>query len=291
MWYGQQSTYFWWDAAGQRRTIRQGEGCEQGDALAPALYALGQHDAIAAADAQLRPGECLAAFLDDVHLVITPARARESLDVVTTSIETRAGVAAILGKTRVYNRAGGLAPPGIAELGAGVWRGDAHETERGFVAFGHSHRPPALRRRCAPARGGAATACMLPDLLCAWLLLAMCASPRADHLLRTLPPDLSASYARGHDDAVWRCLLALLGEEDDVDPEVAAARRRNAALAFGRLGFAVRRAHRACSILGCSGRRPACLSCTLVAPTPQPAALPSSPMARFCFGRRVPARC
>ena len=78
--------------------------------------------------------------------------------------------------------------------------------------LGHSHRPPALRRRCAPARGGAATACMLPDLLCAWLLLAMCASPRADHLLRTLPPDLSASYARGHDDAVWRCLLSLLGE-------------------------------------------------------------------------------
>ena len=66
---------------------------------------------------------------------------------------------------------------------------------------------------------------LLPDLQCAWLLLAMCASPRADHLLRTLPPSLSASYARGHDDAVWRCLLALLGEEDDADPEVAAARR------------------------------------------------------------------
>ena len=44
----------------------------------------------------------------------------------------------------------------------------------------------------------------LLDLQCAWLLLAMCASPRADHLLRTLPPDLSASYVRGHDDAVWR---------------------------------------------------------------------------------------
>ena len=41
---------------------------------------------------------------------------------------------------------------------------------------------------------------LLPDLQCAWLLLAMCASPRADHFLRTLPPSLSASYARGHDD-------------------------------------------------------------------------------------------
>eukprot|EP00439_Symbiodinium_sp_Y106_P008901 s6995_g1.t1 len=38
LWYGQQSTNFWWDADGQRRTILQGEGCEQGDALAPALY-------------------------------------------------------------------------------------------------------------------------------------------------------------------------------------------------------------------------------------------------------------
>ena len=33
LWYGQQSTYFWWDADGQRRTILQGEGCEEGDAL------------------------------------------------------------------------------------------------------------------------------------------------------------------------------------------------------------------------------------------------------------------
>ena len=36
----------------------------------------------------------------------------------------------------MYNRAGGPASPGIAELGAGVWRGDAHETERAFVALG-----------------------------------------------------------------------------------------------------------------------------------------------------------
>ena len=40
----------------------QGEGCEQGDALVPALYALGQHIALASADEQLQSGECLAAF-------------------------------------------------------------------------------------------------------------------------------------------------------------------------------------------------------------------------------------
>eukprot|EP00439_Symbiodinium_sp_Y106_P071162 s413_g12.t1 len=58
----------------RRRTIHQGEGCEQGDALAPALYALGQHDALAAADEQLRSGECWAAFLDDAGPAIAAAR-------------------------------------------------------------------------------------------------------------------------------------------------------------------------------------------------------------------------
>ena len=90
-----------------RRRLREG------DALAPALYALGQHDALVAADKRLQPGECLAAFLDDVYVVTTPARAREALDIVTTSIQDRVGVAANLGKTRVYNRAGGPAPAGI----------------------------------------------------------------------------------------------------------------------------------------------------------------------------------
>ena len=148
------------------------------------------------------------AFLDDViYLVTTPARSREELDVVTASIETRAGVAANLGKTRVYNRAGGPAPPGVAELS--VWRGDAPEEERGFVALGtpighptyvaaHTHTRLLEEARLLQELP------LLPDLQCAWLLLSMCASPRADHLLRTLPPDLSASYARGHDDAVWR---------------------------------------------------------------------------------------
>ena len=199
---------------------------------------MGQHDALVAADEQLRR-ECLAAFLDDVDLVTTPSRAREALDVVTSSIETRAGVTANLGKTRVYNRDGGPAPPGIAELGANVWHGDTPEAERGFVALGTLLGHPRFVAAHTDTRllDEARLLQELPvltDPQCAWLLLAMCASPRADHLLRTLPPSLSASYARGHDDAVWRCLLALLGEEDDADPEVAAARRL--ALLPARLG-------------------------------------------------------
>ena len=43
MFYGQPSqpsVYSWWDDSRRHREVQQGEGCEQGDALAPALYAL-----------------------------------------------------------------------------------------------------------------------------------------------------------------------------------------------------------------------------------------------------------
>ena len=202
-------------------------------------------------------------------------RAREALDVVTSSIETRAGVTANLGKTRVP------ASPGIAELGANVWRGDAPEAERGFVALGTPLRHPGFVAAHTDTRLLEEARLLQelplpPDLQCAWLLLAMCASPRADHLLRTLPPDLSASYARGHDDAVWRCLLALLGAEDDADPEVAA-----------RCCLLVREAS-ACSV----PREPPlqltgppgpthCLCCARAAPTPPPGASPSSLQVRL----------
>ena len=51
----------------------------------------------------------------------------------------------------------------------------------------------------------------LPDLQCAGLLLAMCAAPRTNHALRTVPPTMVAPYANMHDDAIWDTLDSLLG--------------------------------------------------------------------------------
>ena len=56
--YGQPSRYVWEDD--------QGEGEEQGDALMPLLFSLGQHAALEAVRAHLLPRERLFAFLDDV---------------------------------------------------------------------------------------------------------------------------------------------------------------------------------------------------------------------------------
>ena len=114
--YARQSVYLWWDSPGVCHRILQGEGCEQGDPLAPALYALAQHDGLAAASQGLRSGDRLAAFLDDLYVSTTASRARDSIDAITGAVEEYAGVSSNLGKTRVYSRAGGPPPPGIAEL-------------------------------------------------------------------------------------------------------------------------------------------------------------------------------
>ena len=76
----------------------------------------------------------------------------------------------------------------------------------------------------------------LPDLQGAWLLLALCAAPRANHALRTIPPPDVAPYARMHDDAVWNTLATLLG---GVPPQEAAQARAVAELpaALGGLGL------------------------------------------------------
>ena len=89
----------WWDDDSCCHEIAQAEGVEQGDSLAPALFALGQHDVLVAAAQELQAGEFLAAISDDIYVVTTPSQARVRLEAVTSTIERQAGVAANLGKT------------------------------------------------------------------------------------------------------------------------------------------------------------------------------------------------
>ncbi|CAK0891155.1 unnamed protein product, partial [Prorocentrum cordatum] len=62
-----------------------GEGVEQGDALAPALFALALHGALAGASRTLEQGDFLVAFLDDVYIKTTRARARAAFDTTTAA--------------------------------------------------------------------------------------------------------------------------------------------------------------------------------------------------------------
>ena len=232
------------DDAGRRHEIAQAEGVEQGDPLAPGFYALGQHDSLVAASAALRAGEYLAAFLDDLYVVTVPERAAPLLHVVTGEVERGAGVEANLGKTRVYNAAGGDAPPGIAALGPDVWCGDLPPARRGFVALGVPIGHPEFVGAHAAGRLEAEADLLhklqrLPDLQSAWLLLAYCAAPRAQHLLRNVPPADILPYARAHDAAIWNVVEGLLGGQGPDEGDAWLAARAVAFLppSFGGLGL------------------------------------------------------
>ena len=62
----------------------------------------------------------------------------------------------------------------------------------------------------------------VPHLQAAWLILPLCGAPRANYLLRILPPCHTLAFAREHDAAVLRCLGRLLIAEEPLAQRPAA---------------------------------------------------------------------
>ena len=113
--YGSPSTDLWEDEMGVTQRIPQGEGGEQGDPLMPMLFALGQHGSLEAAQARLRVGERLVAFMCDIYAVCSPDRVGAVFAIVEQEMQARAHIRMRHGKTQVWNR-GGVVPNGIEEL-------------------------------------------------------------------------------------------------------------------------------------------------------------------------------
>ena len=84
------------------------------------FYRLAVHIALTAIQDQLRPGEYVVAFLDDIYVVSLPERTRAIFNLVAEKLDEGAGVELHAGKTRVWNRAGDC-PPEKEELGPDVW--------------------------------------------------------------------------------------------------------------------------------------------------------------------------
>ena len=84
----------------------------------------------------------------------------------------------------------------------------------------------------------------LPDIQCAWILMAMCAVPRANHLLRSTPPSQVAEYARAHDYELWLSLNRLLGTTEEAARDTDNARRKMATLPARLGGVGLRSAER-----------------------------------------------
>ena len=128
--YGRPSTHLWEDEEGVVREIQQGEGGKQGDPLMPALFALGQHQALVAVQETLQPSERLLAFLDDVYVASVPARIATVEESLEDKLWRHARISINQVKTQVWNRSGET-PPACEHLffdangePSGVWRGD-----------------------------------------------------------------------------------------------------------------------------------------------------------------------
>ena len=117
-------------------------------------------------------------------------------------VEGHAGVTANLGKTRVYRASGGPPPPDVEALGPDVWcGGDSEPATCGFGALGVPIGHTEFMRRILAARLEEERRLLqelpeLPDMQGPWLLLLYCASPRAQHVLRTVPPLLGRLCGR-----------------------------------------------------------------------------------------------
>ena len=238
--YGKQSHYLWTDDNGKVHDVLQGEGCEQGDPLSPALFSLGLHKALKEAQDKLPEGDFLVAYLDDVYLCTTRENALQAFRTTTQHVRDHAGIRVHLGKTQCWPKAGGEALEGIPTLdvqGEGpVWKGDLEPARNGIVVLG----APLGSELCVRARGEKRleeeqklldTLPHLPDLQCAWLLLYFSAVPRANHLLRQLPPLVARPYAEAHDQALAQCLSDLL--RTPITPGTYAARVASLALRDG----------------------------------------------------------
>jgi len=221
--YAQLSKYAWLDDQGQEHIVEQGEGGEQGDPLMPMLFCLGIHESLTRVRAHLLPGEHLFAYLDDVYAVAAPERIRTIYDLLAAALDEGACIQLHTGKTRVWNRAG-VKPPDLDDLGDDVWSPDGVKvlgTPVGNAAFVQEH----VDKRVTEERRLWEALPEVPDLQCAWQLLVQCAGPRANHLLRTLPPSQSGEYASAHDDGMMAAAESLLNQLPGNTAQVSMARQ------------------------------------------------------------------
>ena len=79
---------------------------EQGEAMMPLLYSVGQNEALQVAHRSMRDGEHLMAVLDDVYMASDPDRVGPAHATVQDSLWEEAGIRIHVGKTKVWNAAG-----------------------------------------------------------------------------------------------------------------------------------------------------------------------------------------
>ena len=263
--YGSPSQYLWEDEGGVTHTIHQGEGGEQGDAMMPLLYSLGQHRALQLVQDELREDEALLAFLDDTYLVTSPERTTTVFATLQGALLTEAGIRLNPSKTKIWNSAG-VKPPGcnvlqmVAETfdpTAVVWRGSGLPTQQqGMKVLGTPLGHPEFVRTNLELKSISHQTFLdriplLQDVQASWLLLVQCAAARANYMTRVVEPGATHDFCDRNDVVLWQCLSQIMQipttQPDDVRETASmpmvlgglglrSARRTSQAAYLGQLG-------------------------------------------------------
>ncbi len=230
------SQYLFWDGAGQCHRLRATSGVDQGDPLAPLLFACGLAPCLQALETDLqqlsrdrgldRNRVRVLAYLDDVAVLVPPELATE-----VQAAETRAlgalGLELRLEKTQAFSKRTPC-PPGLEEQWkesgltlVGVPLGEplpenglpAENDERrldlGTEDYATERCHEVVRRAAAllellaelPAKASP----QQPAVQVAALLLRLCGCGKVTHLLRSTPPQLVREAARTYDAALLKC--------------------------------------------------------------------------------------
>ena len=127
---------------------------------------------------------------------------------------------------KVWNGAA-VKPKDLHIFGAEAWKGEGPEEERGLVVFGVPVGHSAFVQKWLADKEGShlqllARIPAVQDAQCAWLLLLMCAGPRANHILRNLPPSEASEFSQHHDNHLRACLadIIAMAVPDGVTTEV-----------------------------------------------------------------------
>ena len=225
-----ESQYFFWDGRGACHRLRATSGVDQGDPLAPVLFACGLAPHLQALEDELQelarshglPARRVRvlAYLDDVALLAPPELAAEALAAAERHLAVL-GLELNLGKTQAWS-ARSACPPELTdyrrEAGVtlvGVPLGDAMPAA-GLPAPGDEARVDVgdhgyTKQRCEETakRAEAFLARLadlpanasphLPAVQVAALLLRMCGCGKITHMLRSNPPSTTREAARSFD--------------------------------------------------------------------------------------------
>ena len=178
-----------------------------------------------AVNAELKEGEKLMAFLDDVYVCTPPERIGDAHAALSNHLSTKAGICLHHGQNqdlefprreaRVRRRP--CKGSSTRESGGrGVARGsrvagDQTRAESSGVPVGHrKYILSQLEQKADEHKELLRRIPFVQDVQAAWLLLLYCAVPRANFWLRTVQPEMTVSYAERHDQDLWACLSDVL---------------------------------------------------------------------------------